>query len=127
MLRVGKDARVTLGFTALAFAVAFWQMPGRATSDTKIDLYTDPGRFLAGVASAWTNTTDLGEIHSSQYGGYLWPMGPFFAFCHAIGLSPWVAERLWLGLLLSLAAWGVLRLLDVLIGTPRGLAHVVAA
>ena len=127
MLRVRKDARVTLGFTVLAFAVAFWQMPGRATSDTKIDLYADPGRFLAAVASAWTNTTDLGEIHSSQYGGYLWPMGPFFALCHAIGLSPWVAERLWLGLLLALAAWGMLRLLDVLIGTPRRVAHVVAA
>ncbi len=127
MLRVRKDAGVTLGFTALAFAVAFWQLPGRATSDTKIDLYVDPGRFLSSVASVWTNTGDLGEIHSSQYGGYLWPMGPFFALCHAIGLSPWVAERLWLGLILALAAWGMLRLLDVLIGAPRGIAHVVAA
>ena len=127
MLRVRKDAGVTLGFTALAFAVAFWQMPGWATSDTKIDLYVDPGRFLSSVASVWTNTGDLGEIHSSQYGGYLWPMGPFFSLCHALGLSPWVAERLWLGLILALAAWGVLRLLDVLIGTPRGIAHVVAA
>jgi arabinofuranan 3-O-arabinosyltransferase len=127
MVRVRKDAGVTLGFTALAFAVAFWQLPGWATSDTKIDLYADPGRFLSSVASVWTNTGDLGEIHSSQYGGYLWPMGPFFALCHAIGLSPWVAERLWLGLILALAAWGILRLLDVLIGAPRGVAHVVAA
>ena len=127
MLRVRKDAGVTLGFAALAFAVAFWQMPGRATSDTKIDLYVDPGRFLSRVASVWTNTGDLGEIHSSQYGGYLWPMGPFFSLCHAIGLSPWVAERLWLGLILALAAWGVLRLLDVLVGAPRGIGHVVAA
>jgi arabinofuranan 3-O-arabinosyltransferase len=127
MLRVRKDAGVTLGFAALAFAVAFWQMPGRATSDTKIDLYVDPGRFLSSVASVWTNTGDLGEIHSSQYGGYLWPMGPFFSLCHAIGLSGWVAERLWLGLILALAAWGVLRLLDLLIGTPRRIPHVVAA
>ena len=50
MLRVRKDAGVTLGFTALAFAVAFWQMPGRATSDTKIDLYVDPGH---GSWPAW--------------------------------------------------------------------------
>jgi arabinofuranan 3-O-arabinosyltransferase len=127
MLRVRKDAGVTLGFAALAFAVAFWQMPGWATSDTKIDLYVDPGRFLSSVASVWTNTGDLGEIHSSQYGGYLWPMGPFFSLCHALGLSPWVAERLWLGLILALAAWGVLRLLDALLSAPRGIAHVVAA
>ncbi|MFZ1995419.1 MAG: alpha-(1-_3)-arabinofuranosyltransferase family protein, partial [Solirubrobacteraceae bacterium] len=127
MLRVRKDAGVTLGLAALAFAVAFWQMPGRATSDTKIDLFVDPGRFLSSVASVWTNTGDLCEIHSSQYGVYLWPMGPFFSLCHALGLSPWVAERLWLGLMLTLAAWGVLRLLDALVGAPRGIAHVVAA
>ena len=33
---------------------------------------------------------------------------------HALGLSPWVVQRLWLGLMLALAAWGMLRLLDVL-------------
>jgi len=127
MLRVTRDARFTLGFTALAFAAAFWQLPGRATSDTKIDLYVDPVHFLSNVAAVWTNTTDLGEVHSSQYGGYLWPMGPFFAVLHELGVSPWVAERLWLGLILALAAWGVLRLLDVLLDGPRGIAHVVAA
>ena len=122
-----RDARFTLGLTGLAFALAFWQLPGRATSDTKIDLYVDPVHFLANVASVWTNTTDLGEVHSSQYGGYLWPMGPFFALLHTLGISPWVAERLWLGAILALAAWGLLRLLDLLIGRPRGVAHLVAA
>ncbi|HEY3728102.1 MAG TPA: alpha-(1-_3)-arabinofuranosyltransferase family protein [Solirubrobacteraceae bacterium] len=127
MIRVKRDARFTLGFTALAFAVAFWQLPGRATSDTKIDLYVDPVRFISNVLSTWTSTTDLGEVHSAQYGGYLWPMGPFFAFFHELGVSPWVTQRVWLGLILTLSAWGVLRLLDVLIGKPRGTAHLVAA
>jgi hypothetical protein len=127
MLRVRRDAGFAFGFTALAFAVAFWQMPGRATSDTKIDLYVDPVRLLTTAASVWTNTTDLGEVHSSQYGGYLWPMGPFFTLFHQLSVSPWVAERLWLGLILGLSALGLLRLLDVLIGRPRGIAHLVAA
>jgi arabinofuranan 3-O-arabinosyltransferase len=127
MLRVKRDARFTLGFTALAFAIAFWQMPGRATSDTKIDLYVDPLRFISSVVSVWTNTTDLGEVHGAQYGGYLWPMAPFYALFHQLGVSPWVSQRIWLGLLLSLSAWGLLRLLDALIGKPRGVAHLVAA
>ena len=45
----------------------------------------------------WTPTTDLGEVHSAQYSGYLWPMGPFFAALHSIGIGAWVVQRLWLG------------------------------
>jgi arabinofuranan 3-O-arabinosyltransferase len=117
---------MTLGFVAAAWLLAFWQSPGRATSDTKIDLHVSPGRFLSDVASVWTPTGDLGEVHSAQYSGYLWPMGPFFAAGHAIGLAPWVVQRVWLGLMLALAAWGALKLLDVLVGRPRGIVHVVA-
>ena len=47
-------------------------------------------RFVAQVASVWTPPIDLGAVHSAQYSGYLWPMGPFFAALHWIGVSPWV-------------------------------------
>jgi arabinofuranan 3-O-arabinosyltransferase len=124
--RLPSDRAITLGFIAFAFALAFWQHPGWATADTKIDLHVDPGRFLSQVAAAWAPTTDLGEVHSAQYSGYLWPMGPFFAVLHAAGLGAWVIERIWIGLMLSLSVWGLLRLLDALIGRRRGVAHVVA-
>jgi arabinofuranan 3-O-arabinosyltransferase len=125
--RLRSDRAITLGFIAFSFALAFWQHPGWATADTKIDLHVDPGRFLAQVAAAWAPTTDLGEVHSAQYSGYLWPMGPFFAVLHTAGLGAWVVERIWIGLLFALSVWGLLRLLDALIGRPRGAAHVVAA
>jgi arabinofuranan 3-O-arabinosyltransferase len=127
MRRLRSDRAITLGFIAFSFALAFWQHPGWATADTKIDLHVDPGRFLSQVAAAWAPTTDLGEVHSAQYSGYLWPMGPFFALLHAAGLGAWVVERIWIGLLFALSVWGLLRLLDALIGRPRGAAHVVAA
>ena len=127
MRRLRSDRAITLGFIAFAFALAFWQHPGWATADTKIDLHVDPGRFLAQVAAAWAPTGDLGEVHSAQYSGYLWPMGPSFALLHAAGLGAWVVERIWIGLLFALSVWGLLRLLDALIGRPRGAAHVVAA
>ena len=117
---------MTLWFVALSFALAFWQRPGWATADTKIDLHVDPGQFLRQAASAWTATTDLGEVHSAQYSGYLWPMGPFFAALHSIGIGAWVVERIWLGLLFALSAWGMLKLLDVLVGRQRGVVHLVA-
>lgn len=124
--RLVGDRAMTVWFVAFSFALAFWQRPGWGTADTKIDLHVDPGRFLSQVASAWTSTGDLGEVHSAQYSGYLWPMGPFFDVLHAIGIGSWVVERIWIGVLLGLAAWGMLKLLDLLVGRPRGVAHVVA-
>ena len=53
--------------------------PGWASSDTKIDLHVDPVGFLGDVASAWSSTGDLGHVQGGQYGGYLFPIGPFFA------------------------------------------------
>ena len=122
-----RDRAMTLGFTALSFALAFWQMPGWATADTKIDLHVSPSRFLHSVASVWSPTGDLGEVHSAQYSGYLWPMDPFFVVLHGLGGSAWVVQRLWLGLMFAISVWGMLRLMDVLVGRPRGIAHWVAA
>jgi arabinofuranan 3-O-arabinosyltransferase len=127
MRRPTRDGTMALGFVVASFALAFWQRPGWATSDTKIDLHLDPAAFLGQVASAWTPSIDLGAVHSAQYSGYLWPMGPFFAALHSIDISPWVAHRLWLGMIFALSSWGVLRLLDALVGRPRGVAHLVAA
>ena len=64
------------------------------------------------VPSAWSSTGDLGHVQGGQYGGYLFPMGPFFALGHALGLAPWLVQRLWLGLVLTLAAWGAVKLMD---------------
>jgi arabinofuranan 3-O-arabinosyltransferase len=127
MRRISRDHAMALGFVVLSFALAFVQRPGWATSDTKIDLHVDPVGFIEQVASVWTPSIDLGAVHGAQYGGYLWPMGPLFALLHSLGLGPWVAHRLWLGLLFALSAWGMLRLLDVLVGRPRGIAHLVGA
>jgi arabinofuranan 3-O-arabinosyltransferase len=127
VLRSARDKAVPLSLAAASYALALLQRPGLASSDTKIDLHVDPSGFLGDVAAVWSPTGSLGHIQGGQYGGYLWPMGPFFALLHSVGLGPWVVQRLWLGTLLFLGAWGVVRLLDALLGRPRGVAHVVAA
>ena len=126
MRRPLLDRLLPPGLAALAFLLALIQRPGEASSDTKIGLHVDPIGFLGDVASAWSATEDLGHVQGGQYGGYLFPMGPFFALGRLIGLSPWLVQRLWLGLVLALAAWGTVRLLDALLERPRGTAHVVA-
>jgi arabinofuranan 3-O-arabinosyltransferase len=122
--RLGDRALVA-ALAVLAFALALLQRPGLTSSDTKIDLHVDPVGFLGDVASAWSSTGDLGHVQGGQYGGYLFPMGPFFAVGHVLGLGPWLVQRLWLGLILALAAWGAVKLMDELAGRPRGVAHAV--
>ncbi len=123
--RLDRERAIPLGLAVAAFALALAQRPGLASSDTKIDLHVDPTGFLADIASVWTPTGSLGHVQGGQYGGYLWPMGPFYSVLHSLGVSPWLVQRLWLGLVLALASWGTVRLLDAL-GGPRGALHLVA-
>ncbi len=123
MTRPRAAAGVPL-FGVVAYLIAFVQRPGLATADTKINLHVDPIRFLGDVASMWSSSGALGDVRTGQTAGYLFPMGPFFALGHLIGLPDWVVQRLWLGTLLWLAAWGVARLLGTLLGrvsVPAGL------
>src|ERR687894_143739 len=118
---------IPLGLAAASFVLALVQRPGTVVADTKVDLYVDPSSFLADVASAWTGTGQLGHVFGGQYGGYLFPMAPWFAGGDALGIPTWIVHRLWLGTLFALAAWGVVRLLDDLLDRPRGAPHVAAA
>jgi len=117
---------IPLALAAASFAVAFAQRPGKAVLDTRIELSTDPALFLHRVYAVWSSTGDLGHVQGGQFVGYLFPMAPWFAFADWIGMPVWVAQRIWLGALLALAAWGVVRLLDVLYSRRRGLAHLAA-
>ncbi|MFC5287028.1 alpha-(1-_3)-arabinofuranosyltransferase family protein [Actinokineospora guangxiensis] len=103
---------------ALLVLVAFLQRPGRTTFDTKLDLAVDPLGFLFRALRLWNPESTAGEIQNQAY-GYLFPMGPFFAACDALGLPPWIAQRLWCALLLCVAFGGALALARAMrIGTP---------
>ncbi|MDQ3742097.1 MAG: DUF3367 domain-containing protein, partial [Actinomycetota bacterium] len=118
---------IPLGLAAASYVLALAQRPGTVVADTKVDLYVDPGSFLHDVASAWTATGQLGHVFGGQYGGYLFPMAPWFAAGDALGIPTWVVHRLWLGTLFAVAAIGVVKLLDALLDRPRGAPHVAAA
>ena len=126
MPRLRRETAILAALGLVAYALAFAQRPGLSTSDTKIDLHVSAGRFLADVASMWSDSGGLGQVQGGQTAGYLFPMGPFFALGDLVGMAPWVVQRLWLGTLLALGAWGTVRLLDALLPDRRGVAHVVA-
>ncbi len=89
-------------------ALSFLQRPGITTFDTKLDLAVNPLGFLRRSLDLWNPFATAGELQNQAY-GYLFPMGPFFALGQVLGVPVWVSQRLWAGLLLCLAFYGVLR------------------
>src|SRR6476646_6948592 len=121
-----RTRAVPASLALLALVLALLQRPGWSSSDTKIDLHVDPVRFLGEIASLWTPSSGLGGVESAQYAGYLFPMGPFFAVGHWLGVSDWLVDRLWLGLLLAVGSWGMVRLAEEL-GAARTSVGAVTA
>lgn len=125
-MRLRRDSLIPLGLALACYVTALLQQPGLIVAETKIDLFVSPTAFLSDVLSAWTPSESFGHVWAGQYGGYLWPMAPFFALGHTLGVPMWIVGRLWLGSLMALAAWGIVRLLDALVGRPRGMAQIAA-
>ena len=101
-----------LALCLVAFLLSFWQRPHTLYADTRIELLTNPGLFLSRVGQMWTSTVDLGHMGASQFVGYLFPMGPFFWLGDVVGLPTWIVQRLWIFVLLAIAAWGAVRLVE---------------
>ena len=108
------------------YAPVIASSPGQIGADTKAYLYLDPSGVLANAVSLWDADRALGTV-THQSIGYLWPMGPFYWVFDTIGLPDWMAQRLWLGSLLTAAGLGVLYLLRTLGWERRGLLIAVLA
>ncbi|MGY1580331.1 alpha-(1-_3)-arabinofuranosyltransferase domain-containing protein [Streptomyces sp. MN13] len=124
-----RSRRWLLGFWAVVFVAFLAVQPGRQTFDTKLGVTVDPGRFLADLGQLWHDRGGFGGIQD-QYVGYLWPMLPFHWLCRTVEIPVWIAERLWMSLVVTVAFWGALRLAERLrIGSPatRLLAAVAYA
>ncbi|MGV9499728.1 alpha-(1-_3)-arabinofuranosyltransferase domain-containing protein [Streptomyces sp. NPDC003642] len=124
-----RSRRWLLGFWAVVFVLFLAVQPGRQTFDTKLGVTTDPGRFLADLGQLWHDRAGFGGIQD-QYVGYLWPMLPFYWVCDLVRLPVWLAERLWLSVIVAVAFWGALRLAERLrvgSGASRLLAAVAYA
>ncbi|MFF1624851.1 alpha-(1-_3)-arabinofuranosyltransferase family protein [Streptomyces sp. NPDC058272] len=124
-----RSRRWLLGFWAVVFVLFLVVHPGRTTFDTKLGVALDPWQFLSDLGQLWHDRGGFGGIQD-QYVGYVWPMLPFYGLCRLVHLPVWLAERLWLSLVVSVAFWGALRLAERLrigSGSSRLLAAVAYA
>ncbi|MGW6209995.1 alpha-(1-_3)-arabinofuranosyltransferase domain-containing protein [Streptomyces sp. NPDC055109] len=120
-----RSRRWLLGFWAVVFALFLAVHPGRATFDTKLGVSQDPWQFLSDLGQLWHDRGGFGGIQD-QYVGYAWPMLPYYGLCRLVHLPVWLAERLWLSVVVSVAFWGALRLAERL-GTGSRASRLLAA
>jgi hypothetical protein len=93
----------------LAFVPMLATQPGTVSDDTKTYLYLDPGRYVRQAISLWDPNVALGTVTHENI-GYLLPMGPFYWALAELHVPLWVAQRLWLGVILFSAGAGMLYL-----------------
>lgn len=108
-----------LGFWAVVFAAFLAASPGRTTFETKLGVAADPWRFLGDLGELWHSRGGFGGI-ADQYAGYLFPSLPYYGLTDLLQIPTWLAERLWMSLVVAAAFWGALRLAERFgTGTPR--------
>ncbi|MEU5700125.1 alpha-(1-_3)-arabinofuranosyltransferase [Streptomyces aurantiacus] len=124
-----RSRRWLLGFWAVVLVLFLAVDPGRQTFDTKLGVALAPRQFVSDLGQLWHDQGGFGGI-ADQYVGYAFPMLPYYWLTDLISLPVWLAERLWMSLIVAVAFWGALRLaerLDVGSSASRLLGAVVYA
>jgi arabinofuranan 3-O-arabinosyltransferase len=103
---------------AVTYVPLFLSHHGTLDADTKQYLYLDPEGLLGSAANLWNTRTSGGTV-THQNIGYLWPMGPYYWVTDRLGIPDWVAQRLWMGTIMFLAAAGAYFLFRTLWGDRR--------
>jgi arabinofuranan 3-O-arabinosyltransferase len=126
------EARRAMSWEALAYLVLGLLVgtavvgtdQGWFTPDTKPEVYLAPARTLARTLSTWNPDPYLGQPNF-QTG--LLPVSLAVTAIDALGLPAWLVLRVWRGLLLLVAGWGVVRLFHLLAGERSSAAGRVTA
>ncbi|EGD53257.1 alpha-(1-_3)-arabinofuranosyltransferase [Gordonia neofelifaecis] len=105
--------RETAVVALVSLVICLLQRPGRISPDTKLDLTADPIGFLARAAHLWSPDAPMGQIQNQAY-GYFFPHGLFFAVGEVLHVPPWITQRFWWALLLTVGFIGVVRLAEAL-------------
>lgn len=102
---------------SLALVALLVTQPGRMTFDTKLGVDIDPVGFYQRLWHLWNPLEWQGSLQD-QYIGYAFPMGLYYLVAHEVHLPVWIAERLWMSILIAVAFWGLVRLAEAIgIGT----------
>ena len=110
---------------AFFLALTFIQAPGLIIDDSKLPVIMAPLTWMKSSLHLWSQSVASGSVQTGTF-GYLFPTAPFFELMHVAHVPVWCAERVWLALLLTAGAWGVVRLAEAL-GIGKRWARLLGA
>ena len=113
------------GLAGFFLVLTFIQAPGSIIDDSKLPVIMAPLAWMQSTLHLWNQTMASGSVQTGSF-GYLFPMAPFFELMHVAHVPVWCAERAWLALLLTIGAWGVVRLAEAL-GIGKRWARLLGA
>ena len=113
------------GLAAFFLVLTFIQAPGLIIDDSKLPVIMAPLAWMQSSLHLWNQSVASGSVQVGTF-GYLVPMAPFFELMHVAHVPVWCAERVWLALLLTIGAWGVVRLAEAL-GIGKRWARLLGA
>ena len=108
-------------FAVLSTAATVTSSTGLYVGDNRFEQYWNPARRVARSMTIWDAFRGLGRVREDFWPGTTLPIGLF----RSIGTAPWLAERLWHALLLTLVGVGVAEVVR-LFRPQRGMEHLIA-
>lgn len=133
LVRRAVEGRRTTGIERAAFAVLAIALLVASVAndwgvfypDTKPEIYLAPEQALQTFVSTWQPSPKQAGLPVFDVGAA--PVAAVMVAARATGAPPWLLVRLWRFLLLCIAAWGAVRLLDRLTESRLHAAGRVAA
>ena len=96
----------------LFLAISLAQSPGLIEFDTRLPMIMSPIAYFGSVLHLWNPVVFGGTVE--QGSGFLIPQGLYFIGTSLLHVPVWIAERIWLALLLTVGCWGIIRLAEAL-------------
>lgn len=112
---------ITCLFGALASTATVTSAFGELIRDNRFEQFSNPARRIAKTFTLWDGSRGLGRVREDFWPGTTAPL----AILRGLGLSPVLAQKLWLALVLVVLGIGTVAVLR-LFRPSIGLAHVVA-
>ncbi len=96
----------------LFLVICLAQSPGLIEFDTRLPMIMAPIAYFGSVLHLWNPVVFGGTVE--QGSGFLIPQGLYFIGTSLLHVPVWIAERIWLALLLTVGCCGTIRLAEAL-------------
>ncbi len=110
----GSTPRRWIAIASIPLLVSgLFEQFGKTVFNTRLDRIIDPVRLASRSFSLWNPIRDMGSLEYQTI-GFIFNFDLVFVLLNAMMIPTWVSERLYAGVVMAIALWGFVRLVDSL-------------